>query len=150
MEITATTSTTTQAATGTKKEEASRGLGQDAFMKILIAQLRNQNPLEPMKDADFIAQMAQFTSLEQLTSLNKTMTSYTERMNGKSMADYAEMIGKQISWKVPDTDTTESGIIQSIIQEEGKYFAKLQDSDQRIALDTVYLLEGAPATETNL
>ncbi|MFC4355261.1 flagellar hook capping FlgD N-terminal domain-containing protein [Chryseomicrobium palamuruense] len=149
MEITSTTSAATQSATVNKKEEASRGLGQDAFMKILIAQLRNQNPLEPMKDADFIAQMAQFTSLEQLTSLNKTMTSYTERMNGKSMADYAEMIGKQISWKVPDTDTTESGIIQSIIQEEGKYFAQLQNSDQRIALDTVYLLESAPATETN-
>lgn len=148
MEITSTTGVTTQSVTANKKDESSRGLGQDAFMKILIAQLSNQNPLEPMKDADFIAQMAQFTSLEQLTSLNKTMTSYTERMNGNSMADYAEMIGKQISWKVPDTDATESGIIQSIIQEEGKYFAQLQDSEQRIALDTVYLLESAPATET--
>lgn len=144
------TSATSQPATIYKKDEASRGLGQDAFMKILVAQLRNQNPLEPMNDTDFIAQMAQFSSLEQLTSLNKTMTSYTERVSGKSMADYAEMIGKQISWKVPETDTIESGIIHSIIQEDGNYFAQLQQSDKRIPLDAVYLLESAPATETNL
>lgn len=131
------------------KSTASQGLGQDAFMKILIAQLRNQNPLEPMKDAEFIAQMAQFTSLEQLTSLNKTMTNYTEKMSGSSMADYAEMIGKEISWKNADTNALESGIVQSIIHEEGKFYAKLASNEQRIDLATVTLLQAAPITDTN-
>ncbi len=134
--------------TGDTKSAGSQGLGQDAFMKILIAQLRNQNPLEPMKDAEFIAQMAQFTSLEQLTSLNRTMTAYTEAMGGKSMADFAEMIGKEISWKNEDTDATESGIVQSIIHEDGKFYAQLAGSDQRIDLSTVTLLQAAPVTDT--
>ncbi|WP_392454450.1 flagellar hook capping FlgD N-terminal domain-containing protein [Chryseomicrobium aureum] len=147
MNITTVNGTTTYQATDTKTSGA-QGLGQDAFMKILIAQLRNQNPLEPMKDAEFIAQMAQFTSLEQLTALNKTMTSYTEKMSGGTMADYAEMIGKQISWKNADTSQVESGVVQSIVKDEGKFYATLVESDARIDLSTVTLLQAAPITDT--
>ena len=44
-------------------------LGQDAFLKLLVTQLQNQNPLNPMADTDFIAQLAQFASLEKLTAM---------------------------------------------------------------------------------
>ena len=46
-------------------------MGKDAFMKILIAQLQNQDPTNPMKDNEFIAQMAQFSSLEQTMKLGR-------------------------------------------------------------------------------
>lgn len=47
-------------------------LGKDAFLKLLATQLANQDPLNPTDDTQFIAQLAQFSSLEQMSNLNKT------------------------------------------------------------------------------
>ena len=50
-----------------------RTLGQDDFLQLVVAQLTNQDPLSPMKDTEFIAQMAQFSALEQSKSMQKDM-----------------------------------------------------------------------------
>ena len=46
------------------------GLGKDAFMNLLVTQMQHQNPLEPQADGEFLAQLAQFSSLEQLQGIN--------------------------------------------------------------------------------
>ncbi|MBP7146492.1 MAG: hypothetical protein KBD01_03030 [Acidobacteria bacterium] len=53
--------------------DATQGLGRNEFIKLLVAQMENQNPLEPMQDHEFVAQLATFSSLEQLVDLNKRM-----------------------------------------------------------------------------
>jgi flagellar basal-body rod modification protein FlgD len=53
-------------------------LGRDAFLKLLTVQLQNQDPMEPVKNEDFVAQLSQFSSLEQLTSINQAVSGKTE------------------------------------------------------------------------
>jgi flagellar basal-body rod modification protein FlgD len=56
-----------------KPKVYSDGLDKDAFLNLMVTQLRNQNPLEPMDNTQFISQMAQFSALEQAQNTNKTM-----------------------------------------------------------------------------
>ncbi|MSS43917.1 flagellar hook capping protein [Anaerosalibacter bizertensis] len=57
-----------------KEIEKNDQLGKDAFLKLLVAQLSNQDPLNPIEDKEFIAQMAQFSTLEQVQNLNKNFS----------------------------------------------------------------------------
>lgn len=61
----------------TEKEIKTRGsseLGKEEFLKLLVCQLQNQDPLNPQSDSEFIAQLAQFSSLEQMTNMSATLT----------------------------------------------------------------------------
>ncbi|MEE9912680.1 MAG: flagellar hook assembly protein FlgD [Deltaproteobacteria bacterium] len=75
--------------------KATDALGKDAFMKMLIAQLQNQDPLNPMDGTQFVAQLAQFSSLEQLTNLNQTMGSLPEYLGAFSNAQMVNLIGSE-------------------------------------------------------
>ena len=74
--------------------ETNSELGKDAFLKILIAQLSNQDPLDPLKDKDFIAQMAQFSTLEQMTNMNKSI----EQMNAVTKGSAVNYIGRVVEY----------------------------------------------------
>ena len=101
----ATAGTTNTPAAGTaSKTDPKNSLGQDAFLKILVTQMQHQDPMEPLKDTEFIGQMAQFTSLEQLTNLNKTMTQFVSNQGASSLADYAHLIGTSVKWET-ETDS---------------------------------------------
>ena len=54
---------------GAAADDRARRSGKDEFLKLLVTQLQNQDPMSPMDDTDFMAQMAQFSSLEQMTNL---------------------------------------------------------------------------------
>ena len=60
-------------------------LGKEQFLQLLVTQLQNQDPLNPMEDQEFIAQMAQFSSLEQLMNLNTSMEGLTDATNNQQM-----------------------------------------------------------------
>ncbi len=80
-------------------------LGKDDFLKLMITQLRYQDPLEPTDNKDFIAQMAQFSSLEQMANMSKgfeTMAQFQESILRESAVGQAiNLIGKTVSAILP-------------------------------------------------
>lgn len=84
------------AASSASKTSAEKNtLGKDAFLKMMIAQLQNQDPLNPMDGTAFVAQLAQFSSLEQLTNLNETMGSLPDYLGQFTNAQMVNLIGNE-------------------------------------------------------
>lgn len=78
-------------ATGKKNQ-----MDKNAFLQLFVAQLRNQDPLNPMSNKDSTAQMAQFASLEQLTNLNTMLKSIGNQLNMAQTTGAAALIGKTV------------------------------------------------------
>ena len=96
------------------KAEKEDALGTDAFLKMLVAQLQNQDPLNPMDGTDFSAQLAQFSQLEQLMNLNTSMDSLANSFSTDSEKDLVADSGKQVTGKseyreVKNGDVSEIG-----------------------------------------
>jgi flagellar basal-body rod modification protein FlgD len=73
------------------------GIGKDAFMKLLVTQLKNQDPLNPMNNFEFTAQLAQFTALEQLLSINQSMSWLNDVRAGQLHSQAVSLIGKDVT-----------------------------------------------------
>ncbi len=71
-------------------------LGQDDFLKMLIAQLQNQDPLNPLQGADFAAQLAQFSSLDQLTQMNTQLSALTSSLSSTNNSQLVGLIGDAV------------------------------------------------------
>lgn len=80
-------------------------LGKDQFMQILLRQLSHQNPLQPMEDKEFIAQMAQFSSLESIQNLNST---FQDSFRG--LAEEVGRIGKHITEQETKSEELEAAV----------------------------------------
>ncbi|MDF0725183.1 flagellar hook assembly protein FlgD [Cytobacillus sp. S13-E01] len=117
-----------------KRKTGNDILGKDDFLRILMTQLQNQDPMNPMQDKDFIAQMATFSSLEQMTNINKTMESFVNSQNGDLLLKYSSMIGKELEWGYKSTDSDGNevnnsgiGIVKSIKQKGTEIELELED-----------------------
>lgn len=117
------------------KAGGSAELSQVDFMKLIIAQMRNQNPLEPQKDSDFMAQMAQFEALNQM----KTMAEGMKVLQGvNELSSATSLIGRNVIGK----QVNATGVVRDTVARElyGAAYSKLTSEqkanvnrDQRIA-----------------
>jgi flagellar basal-body rod modification protein FlgD len=87
---------------------AQASLDKDDFLKILITQLQHQDPTSPMEDKEFIAQMAQFSSLEQMTNMSEAITRMSSVLAG---GEAISALGMAVDLNTPD------GILRGVVEE---------------------------------
>ena len=86
----------------------SQQLGKDDFLKLLITQLSNQDPTSPMEDTQFISQMAQFSSLEQMTNMNESFNKLAAMINSSQATN---TLGKTVEVDVGDSNM--QGVVEA-------------------------------------
>lgn len=114
-------------------------MGKDAFMKILIAQMANQDPTNPMKDTEFVAQMAQFSALEQTMNLAQAFEKFATSQNQSQLIQYNSFVGKEIKWHEVSDEKDENdkpiinegtGVIQSVKYIDGSVIFTMADGKE--------------------
>ena len=83
-------------ASATNSATGKKALGKDAFLQLLVTQLKNQNPLEPQDNGDFVAQLAQFSSLEGITTLNDTVSGIAGNYNSSQALQASSLVGRSV------------------------------------------------------
>ncbi|WML52003.1 flagellar hook assembly protein FlgD [Neobacillus sp. PS3-12] len=111
------------------KSSGSSSLGKDDFLKILMTQLQNQDPLNPMQDQDFISQMATFSSLEQMTNLNSSMDNFVKSAEQNQFMQASSMIGKTVTY-LDDQDNQMTAVVKSVLFKDGSTNFQLNDDNQ--------------------
>ncbi len=98
-------------------------LGGDQFMMLLLAQLRNQNPLEPMDDKDMMAQFTQLNSLEELQKINDGLQGL---YRSNQLTEAAGLIGKEVEISTGDGQS-QTGVVSGVSLVEGQVMLWLND-----------------------
>ena len=93
--------------------KTSNELGKDDFLKLLITQLQNQDPTSPMENTEFISQMAQFSSLEQMTNMSSSFARMAAFINS---SEAASTLGKTVELNIGDANV--QGIVEGATRGE--------------------------------
>ncbi|MNP17095.1 Basal-body rod modification protein FlgD [compost metagenome] len=100
----------TGVATATNSKTGNQALGKDAFLQMLVTQMQNQNPLDPQDNSEFVAQLAQFSSLEGITTLNETVTAISGNFKSSQALQASSLVGRSVVVQTDKAvvDTTKS------------------------------------------
>ena len=93
----ATTPLAATQATTAAAAPANQSLGQDAFLKLLMAQLQNQDPLQPTDGTEFVTQLAQFTQVQQSVAQSTTLGNISTQISGLANSNATDLVGKTVS-----------------------------------------------------
>lgn len=109
-------------------------LGKDEFLKLLIAQMQNQDPLDPQDNGEYIAQLAQFSALEQMTNVADAMTLLGGLVNNLNtsvlVGQVNNFIGKDVKWEATDKNgdvTTHKGKVTGVKIVDGVPYAIVKE-----------------------
>ncbi|MGM0602285.1 MAG: flagellar hook capping FlgD N-terminal domain-containing protein [Bacillota bacterium] len=121
--------------------EGNDGLGQDAFFKILITQLQNQDPLDPMEDREFISQMAEFSSLEKVEKIYGMLE---QQFNVNQLAGQADLIGKEITADIEGVQL--KGTVDGVKSKDEEIWVVLKNGSE-IRMDNITAVNRAGGSE---
>jgi flagellar basal-body rod modification protein FlgD len=120
-------------------------LDKDAFMRLLVTQMKSQDPLSPQSNQEFIGQLANFSSLEQMQNLNDNVLGLALLQQDTSlllaMSNGSALIGKEVAYEDPDTGATKTGTVDAMVMEEGQ--AMLKVGAAKIPLSAIQEIKSA-------
>jgi flagellar basal-body rod modification protein FlgD len=96
---------------GAMANAVGKTLGKDDFLKLLVGQLKNQDPMNPTSDTDFIGQMAQFSQLEQTTNMAKASDKEAVDQRGSRAV---ALLGRSVTYPDPSTGASTTGMVQRV------------------------------------
>lgn len=120
-------------------------LGKDAFLKLLVTQLQNQDPLNPMEDREFIAQMATFSQLEQMITMNQSMEELISVQKQQQMLSYQSLLGMEVKWDKITYPSDEKA--EPIIENGTGIITSIKFTEDGVKL---YLEDGTELTPSNI
>ncbi len=120
------------ATSGTQLKSDKFALKTEDFINMMITQLQNQDPMEPAKNEELLAQMSQISQLESSTQLQKTLKTLVTQ---NSLSSAGSMIGKMVKGKDAAGEDIE-GLVGSVKVEDGEIFLEL-DTGKRMSLSDV-------------
>ena len=118
---------------GLRSRENRKKIDKQAFLMLLLTELRNQNPLEPLDNKDLIAQLTQLTSLEQITNMTKSVTDFVSASMAMQKAQAASMVGKNVVVRANTVDLSDgrANAIYFKVDEPAHLYVKIVDQNGR-------------------
>jgi flagellar basal-body rod modification protein FlgD len=117
------------------EEEKSNELGQSAFLELMITQLNNQNPLNPQDNSEFVAQLAQFSSVEGLERLNTSMDAMVNSYQSSSALQASALVGRAVMVESEEAPLHEGGAIAGSVNLDGStsnLMLNIYDADNQL------------------
>lgn len=127
-----TATTNSSLSTATKTATGSQSLGKDAFLQLLVTQLKNQNPLSPQDNGAFVSQLAQFSSLEGINTLNDSVNNISSNYSSSQALQASSLVGRSIITQTDtalvDTSKSMTGSV-AVTAATGNVSVKITDKD---------------------
>ncbi len=122
---------------------ADQELDQGAFMSLLVTQLQNQDPLEPQANEEFVAQLANFSSLEQMELLNENVVSMVVLNQSNALMEQltsaSSLIGQTVNFVDPETGDSLTGEVESVKIRDGAAMLLIDGEDVPLSYVTEVL-----------
>jgi flagellar basal-body rod modification protein FlgD len=99
----------------TAAAQKTSAMGKDDFLKLMTTQLRRQDPMKPVDDTAFLAQMAQFTSLEQLTNIGTTAA---QQLSAEGVSQALALSGRTVTYTDP-SGVARTGVVDAVVFDGG-------------------------------
>ena len=119
---------TTGAATTAKKADT---LGQADFMRLMTEQLANQDPLKPLSNSEFVAQLAQFSTVQGISDLNTTVNGFTASLTGDQVLKGASLVGHSVVVPSESLALPASGNATGLVMSPGARIGLRAEEDER-------------------
>jgi flagellar basal-body rod modification protein FlgD len=120
-----------QGSTSTETNQALRGLEMDDFLRLMITELQNQDPLDPMENSEILQQISQIREIEATSSLSETLEAV---LRGQNLSSAASLIGREVT-ALADDGATVTGAVERVSVDADQVL--LHVGDRTVSLENV-------------